>query len=100
MIEIKMNKEDIIGKIEGRRDEIRKLGVKRVGLFGSYLKGTQKRGSDVDILIEFDEVTLRKYCDMLRFLKKLLRRKIDLVIEKDLKSGLKYVKKEALYVKI
>ena len=95
-----LNSKEIIRRIEGRRDEIGRLGVKRLGLFGSYLKGTQKRGSDVDILVEFNEVTLGNYCDAWRLLEKLLRRKIDLVIEKDLKSGLNYVRKEAVYVKI
>ncbi len=95
-----LDSEEIIRKIKRRRNDIRKLGVRRLGLFGSYLKGTQKRGSDVDILVEFDGLTLTKYCDALRLLEKLFRRKIDLVIEKDLKSGLSYVKREAVYVKI
>jgi len=95
-----LSSKEIIGKIEKNRDRIRGCGVRKVGLFGSYLKGTQRRGSDIDILVEFDEVTLGRYCNTMRLFEKLFRRKIDLVIEKDLKSGLSYVKKEATYVKI
>ena len=95
-----LNSEEIVRRIEERRDEFGKFGVKWLGLFGSYLKGTQKRGSDVDILVEFDEVTFSGYFDFLDLLEKMFRRKVDLVIEKDLKPGLSYVKKEAIYVKI
>ena len=34
------------------KDKIREFGVKKIGLFGSVLKGKQKWGSDVDILVE------------------------------------------------
>ncbi len=91
---------EIIRRIEERRDEIGKFGVKRLGLFGSYLKGTQKRGSDVDILVEFDKVTFSGYFSFLRLLRKMFHRKVDLIIEKDLKSELDYVREDAIYVKI
>ena len=29
-------------------------GVKKIGLFGSYAKGTPAKGSDIDILVEFE----------------------------------------------
>ena len=29
--------------------------VKEIGIFGSYIKGKQKKKSDVDILVEFEE---------------------------------------------
>jgi predicted nucleotidyltransferase len=31
-----------------------KYGVKRIGVFGSFAKGTQKKNSDIDIVIEFE----------------------------------------------
>lgn len=95
-----LDSKEVIRKIEENRDRFRGAGVKRLGLFGSYLKGEQKRGSDVDILVEFDEVTLEKYSDALRLLGKILRRKVDLVIEESLRDELNYVKKEAVYVEI
>ena len=30
-----------------------KYGVKEIGIFGSYIRGKQKKNSDVDILVEF-----------------------------------------------
>ena len=32
-----------------------KYSVKSIGVFGSYARGQQKKTSDVDILVEFDE---------------------------------------------
>jgi len=33
----------------------RKFKVKNIGVFGSYVRGEQKQGSDVDILVEFSD---------------------------------------------
>jgi len=30
-----------------------KYGVKEIGIFGSYVRGEQKKKSDIDILVEF-----------------------------------------------
>ena len=31
----------------------RKYNVKEIGVFGSYVRGEQKKSSDIDILVEF-----------------------------------------------
>ncbi len=95
-----MDKVKILGAIEKRRDKLRARGVKKIGLFGSYLKGTQKRGSDVDLLVEFRGISARDYFDVWLYLENVLRRKVDLVIESDLRKELAYVRKEACYVEI
>jgi predicted nucleotidyltransferase len=38
----KLTKKDILRIIELHKDEIRSYGVKKMGVFGSYLKGKQK----------------------------------------------------------
>ncbi len=95
-----MDKKKILEEIRKRRNKLKENGVKKIGLFGSYLKGTQKRGSDIDFLVEFNEITSDNYFGLIFYLEKLFRRKIDLVIEEDLKPAIKYVKEEAIYVKI
>lgn len=87
-------------EVENNAESIKKYGVKKIGLFGSYLKGTQKRGSDVDILVEFDKVSYDDYYKVLVLLRKLLKRKIDLIISESLRPELVYVKKEAVYAKL
>ena len=90
----------IIKKIEKEKDNIRKMGVKKIGLFGSFAKGKQKKNSDVDFLVEFNKVTFDNYFSLKELLEELFKRKIDLVIEGDLRPELNYVKKEAEYAKI
>ncbi len=95
-----MNKKEILTKLESRKDKLKARGVKKIGLFGSYLKGTQKRGSDVDILVSFNKPSWRNYIDTYKYIENLLGRNVDLVVEKSLKPELNYVKKEAAYVSL
>ncbi len=43
----------IVNIIRSRDRDLNALGVKRIGLFGSYARGQERPGSDVDILVEF-----------------------------------------------
>ncbi len=40
--------------ISNHRNEIKKLGVRRLGVFGSVSRGDMKDTSDIDILVEFE----------------------------------------------
>ncbi|MBI5392338.1 nucleotidyltransferase family protein [Candidatus Woesearchaeota archaeon] len=94
-----LTKEEILRKIEKHKDEIKRFRVKKLGLFGSFAKDEQKRGSDLDFLVTFNEVTFDNYMDLKFYLEKLFRKKVDLIIEENLKPRLEYVKQEAIYVK-
>jgi uncharacterized protein len=60
--------------------------VKTIGVFGSYVRGEQKRSSDVDVLVEFEEpVGLFKFMKLEYYLSDLLDVKVDLVSKKALK---------------
>ncbi|OGJ13133.1 hypothetical protein A3K82_03740 [Candidatus Pacearchaeota archaeon RBG_19FT_COMBO_34_9] len=95
-----MNTKKIIKKIRENKKRIKKLGVKKIGLFGSFTKNKQRKKSDIDILVSFNKIDFDNYMNLLFFLEKKFGRKIDLVIESDLKPELNYVKKEARYVKL
>ena len=45
---------DPINIIREKREDIKKYGVKKIGIFGSYTRGEDTEGSDIDILIEFE----------------------------------------------
>jgi uncharacterized protein len=63
-----------------------KFKVKTIGVFGSYVRGEQKRGSDVDVLVEFEEpVGLFEFIKLENYLSDLLGVKVDLVSKKALK---------------
>ena len=66
----------------------KKFKVKTIGVFGSYVRGEQKRGSDVDILVEFEEdaeIGFFKFLDLEEFLSRKLGVKVDLVTKNALK---------------
>jgi len=43
----------ILTELRNRSGTFDRLGIKRIGLFGSYLRGDQRSDSDIDILVEF-----------------------------------------------
>jgi hypothetical protein len=77
-----------------------KFLVKKIGVFGSYSRGEQRKGSDIDILVEFiDEPSLFKFMDLEDYLKKLLGTKIDLVMKDSLKPYIgKHILEEVIYI--
>lgn len=74
--------------------------VESIGLFGSYLRGEQKKGSDLDILVEFSEpIGLFEFIELEEFLRKELGVKVDLVMKTSLKPRIKErILKEAVYI--
>ena len=48
------NKEYIMSTIKNHKPELTKLGIRDIGLFGSYVRDEQSAISDIDISIEFN----------------------------------------------
>lgn len=48
------NRQQIFERIGGISRELRDLGVLRIGLFGSFVRGDQNDDSDVDLLLDFE----------------------------------------------
>jgi len=57
---------------------LKKYGVTKAGIFGSYATGKNKKNSDIDILIEFNG-SLLTLVGIEMELKKKLRKKVDLL---------------------
>ena len=65
-------------------------GVKEIGIFGSFARGEQRKKSDVDVLVEFDNVPdLIKFIELERRLQRLLGKKVDLVRKQTIREELK-----------
>jgi hypothetical protein len=65
-----------------------RYGVKKIGIFGSYIRGEEKEGSDLDVLIEFEESVSLSLLDFIRlenYLSDELGIKVDLVEKGSLK---------------
>ncbi len=78
----------------------RKFKVKRLGLFGSYVKGQARQSSDIDVLVEFSRsIDLLDFVALERFLADQTGAKIDLVSMKALRPEFKdAILNEVVYV--
>jgi predicted nucleotidyltransferase len=94
-------KEEALALIEEHQDQIRALGVRRLGLFGSFVRGRQQAESDVDLLVEFepDKKTFDNLIQLGFFLEDLLKRRVELVTPESLSPYIgPYILQEAEYV--
>ena len=85
---------DAANKLKGKAGEFARVlhdhlpelteryGVKSLGLFGSYVRGEETEGSDLDLLVEFAETPdLLEFVALGRDLSELLGVKVDLVMK-------------------
>jgi len=78
----------------------RKFKVKRLGVFGSHVRGQARRASDVDVLVEFrTSVDLLDFVALERYLSEQTGAKIDLVSLKALRPEFKdAILNEVVYI--
>lgn len=77
-----------------------KYKIKEIGIFGSYIRGEQKKNSDLDILVEFEEVPgFLTFLEIENYLSDILKIKVDLVMKDALKPVIgKYILKEVVNI--
>ena len=83
------NLEQVLAVLRQHRDELRQLGVLKLGVFGSVARGEQRTDSDLDFLVELDRKTFDRYMDLKLFLEDLFQTEVDLVPSDRLKPELK-----------
>lgn len=96
-----MSKQEIINIIKTSMPVLEtRYGVKRLGLFGSYVREQQRRKSDIDLLVSFThEIDLFEFLDLREFLEAKLHNKVDLVMESALRPAIgKRILAEVEYV--
>ena len=96
-----MRLESIIEILKEHERELKeKYGVKSIGIFGSYVRGQQRKDSDLDVLVEFERsVDFFEFLELEEYLSSVLRVKVDLVPKKSLRPEIaKNVLKEVVYV--
>ena len=83
-----------------KRELQRLFKINRLGIFGSYARGEQKKRSDIDILVEFSEpIGLIQFCGLKDYISDLLGIKVDLVSKNALRPALKdQILKETIYL--
>lgn len=87
--------------IQRHKDQLREqYHLKEIGVFGSYVRGSQREDSDLDILIEFEKpVGFVKFLRLENKLSELLGVKVEMVTKKALKPFIgKRILQEVIYV--
>jgi len=98
MIQTKAN---ILTIIRKNQDKLRSFGVKKLGLFGSFIREEQNSESDLDLLVEFEKgkKTFDNFINLSFFLENLINRQIELVTAESLSPYLKpHILQEIEYV--
>jgi predicted nucleotidyltransferase len=74
-------KTEILVRLQGIEPELRALSVRRIGLFGSFVKGRQSADSDVDLLLEFEpgEKSFDHFMSISFLLEETVQRPVELV---------------------
>lgn len=91
-------------QIQGIKNKIlpilKRAGVKRSSIFGSYVRGDQTKNSDIDILVDFPRgKSLFDFIDLELKLEEALGKKVDLGEYTTIKPRLKdYILKEAVQI--
>lgn len=90
---------EILSLLQENSDEIKKFGVREIGVFGSVARDDQNKTSDVDVLVDLERETFSDYMSLLFFLEDLFGCKVDLVMKDSIKRRIKdRILSETIYV--
>ena len=95
------SKEDILGILRNDSSQLRTFGVRRIGLFGSFVHGTQVDSSDVDLFVEFEpsKKTFDNFMGLSFHLEDRLGRRVEVVTSESLSPYIgPHILKEIEYV--
>ena len=92
-------REDVLRQLQEHQQAMRRLGVRRLGLFGSTVRGESRPSSDLDFLVELERNSFDAYMDLKFFLEDLFQCRVDLVLADTIKPRLREgILKETEYV--
>lgn len=85
-----LSKNEILKKLEELKPELNKTySVSKIGLFGSFSKGSSTVESDIDIIVELENPIGWKFFSLQIYLEQIFDRKVDLVRQESLKEQIK-----------
>lgn len=95
-----INGEIILSTLTAHENELKELGVHRIGLFGSFARNEANQQSDIDLLTQFipEKKTLKNFINLGDFLELLFNRKVEIVTPQSLSKYIgPYILKEVRY---
>ncbi|HEY4760534.1 MAG TPA: nucleotidyltransferase family protein [Thermoguttaceae bacterium] len=86
-----MNTEDLLARLRELKPIAEaRYKAKAIGLFGSFVRGEQSHGSDIDVLVDFEEeADLFDLMGLSLYLEEALQRKVDVVPKRALREELR-----------
>jgi len=83
-------KSAIFQLLHSNKERLHALGVQRLGLFGSFVRGQQNPDSDVDILIEFqpERKSFDNFLAIAQLLEELFQRRVEVLTPESLSPHL------------
>ena len=85
-----MTKKDIKRILLNNKKILKKYKVNKIGIFGSFATGKMKKKSDVDLLVEFDDmIDLFDFVHLNDEIQQILKNKVDLVTPDTIKPSIK-----------
>lgn len=85
-----LTKENIKNSLKLNAPLLKRFQVKRIGLFGSYVNGSQREDSDIDLIVEFaNAINLFEYVHLSDSIGELFHKEIDLVTVEGIKPLIK-----------
>jgi predicted nucleotidyltransferase len=97
------SKSDVLRILGENRNAFQTLGVMRLGLFGSFVRGEQSPSSDIDILVEFlpGKKTFDNFMQLSFMLEELFSRRVEVVTLESLSRHIgPHILKEVEYVPV
>jgi len=79
----------ILKLVEANQERLRRLGVRELGLFGSFARGESRPDSDIDFVVDLEEKSFDTYMAVKELLESLLARRVDLVLKSAIKPRLR-----------
>lgn len=95
------DKRQILRLIAENKRAFHNLGARKIGLFGSFARGQQKKASDVDLMVDFlpKQKSYRNFLGVADLAERLLDRKVEVLTPEAVSPYLTpYIEKDVIYV--
>ncbi len=98
-----LTKEDILDQIRKNEEILKRYGVRKISIFGSYSRDEQREDSDIDIIVEFEEgkKSFDNFISLSFFFEDLFKKRVDLLTPESISPYIRpYVNEEIIYERL
>jgi hypothetical protein len=96
-----MKKDEMVEALKKYKEQnVRRYGIKSLGVFGSVARNDETESSDIDIVVELDRADLFILADIKQDIEETLGRHVDIVRKRRLMNPLlaRRISREVIYV--